>query len=337
MPVEVSIIIPCKDEGETIRLLLAALKDQTYPQDKIEIIIADGMSVDDTREKIGEFQKESPGMRIVVVDNPKLNIPAALNTGILSSQGKIIIRMDAHSIPSRDYVERCVTALNQGLGDNVGGVWDIRPQTDMPMAKAIAVAAAHPLAVGNALYRHAKKAAYVDTVPFGAFKRDLLDRIGMFDETLLTNEDYEFNARIRKSGGTIWLDPEIRCIYYARKNLGDLGKQYWRYGFWKAQMIKRYPKTLRLRQALPPLMVGSILLLSILSFMSSTAVILLLIELGIYLFCLLAVGIQLAMKEKQMRHIFNVPLAIATMHFNWGAGFIRGLFFHFPYTSEQEL
>lgn len=335
MSFDVSIIIPCKDESETIRLLLAALRDQTYPQDKMEIIIADGMSSDDTREKIANFQKENPAMLILVVDNPKVNIPAALNAGIQSSQGNIIIRMDAHSIPNSDYIERCVTSLDQGLGDNVGGVWDIRPQTNTPIAKAIAAAAAHPLAVGNALYRHATKAAYVDTVPFGAFKRELLDKVGMFDETLLTNEDYEFNTRIRQNGGRIWLDPGIRCTYYARKNLVDLGKQYWRYGFWKAQMIKRYPKTLRLRQALPPLLVASVLLLSIFSFMSSTALILLLGELALYLLSLLAVGIQLAIKEKQTGHILNVPLAIVTMHFNWGAGFIRGLFFRLPYTEDK--
>jgi glycosyltransferase involved in cell wall biosynthesis len=334
MPAEVSVIIPCKNEGDTIRLLLTALRDQSYPQSNMETIIADGLSEDDTRKKIRDFQQENPDMCIQVVDNPKLTIPSALNAAIHESHGRVIIRMDAHAIPQQDYIERCVHALDANIGENIGGVWDIRPLNDSPMAKAIAAAASHPLAVGDASYRHASKAAYVDTVPFGAFKRELLDKVGLFDESLLTNEDYEFNTRIRQSGGCIWLDPEIRSVYYARKSLGELGRQYWRYGFWKAQMIKRYPKTLRLRQALPPLFVASLFVLSIASFISGLAVIILFSELALYLLALLAVGIQLAFKEKQASHLLYVPLAIATMHLNWGAGFIRGLFFRQPRQVE---
>ena len=127
------------------------------------------------------------------------------------------------------------------------------------MAQSIAAAASHPLGVGDALYRHASKASQVDTVPFGAFKRELLALVGFFDESLLTNEDYEFNTRIRKSGGTIWLDPAIRSVYFARPTLAALARQYSRYGFWKWRMLRRYPETLRWRQGLPPLFVLSLL------------------------------------------------------------------------------
>jgi len=180
--------------------------------------------------------------------------------------------------------------LQEGIGDNVGGVWDIHPRNEKWIARSIAVAASHPLGVGDAQYRFTNKAAYVDTVPFGAFKRDLIDKIGPFDETLLSNEDYEFNTRIRESGGRIWLDPSIRSIYYARPNLDELSRQYWRYGFWKAQMLKRYPKTLRLRQAIPPLFVLSLLIFAIAALLFPLAQWLMFSEALLYILVLMGVG-----------------------------------------------
>ena len=334
--VKVSVIIPCFNEGETIRPLLSALSGQTYPLADMEVVIADAMSEDDTRKQIKRFQKENPGLTILLVDNPKRFIPAGLNAAMRAASGEIFLRMDAHAIPQPDYVERSVRALEEGKAENVGGVWDIRPRSEKLMARTIAAVASHPLAVGDARYRFAEKAAYVDTVPFGAFKRSLVDKIGGFDETLLTNEDYEFNVRIRNSGGRIWLDPAIRSTYYARESLSELSSQYWRYGFWKAQMLKRYPKTLRLRQALPPLFVLSLLGLSIGAYMHPLPALLVLIELGLYLLILLAVATQVAIKNKQPKFLYSVPLAIATMHFSWGAGFLRGLLTRNEVKTEEE-
>jgi hypothetical protein len=162
-------------------------------------------------------------------------------------------------MPYPDYIERSVADLQAGFGENVGGTWEIQPGAQTWVAQSIAAAASHPLGVGDALYRHTDRAAHVDTVPFGAFKRELLALIGFFDESLLTNEDYEFNARIRRSGGKIWLDPSIRSVYFARPTLAKLARQYTRYGFWKWRMLRRYPETLRWRQALPPLFVFSLI------------------------------------------------------------------------------
>jgi glycosyltransferase involved in cell wall biosynthesis len=325
MAKRVSVIIPCKNEEKTITLLLNALKEQNFGQSEMEIIIADAMSDDDTRQAVRNFQNLHPEMDIQIVDNPKIHIPCGLNVGIQSSQGEIIIRMDAHSVPHKDYVALCVSGLDENRADNVGGVWDIKPLTNTTMAKAIADAASHPVGVGNARYRYTNKSGYVDTVPFGAFKRDLFDRIGLFDETLLTNEDYEFNERIRQNGGKIWLNPEICSNYFARKNLRELSRQYWRYGLWKSQMIKRYPKSLRMRQILPPLFIIFLILLGIASSITIKALFLLGIVLTIYSLTLFIVGIQLALKKKMPPHLLNIPLAIATMHFSWGCGFIYGL------------
>jgi len=235
----------------------------------MEVLIADGLSEDGTRDVIAEFQTKHPDLQVHVLENPNRIIPAALNVGIAAAQGEYILRMDAHAIPRPDYVARCVEVLQARQAENVGGVWEIQPQNESWIARSIAAAGAHPMAVGDAGYRIGSQAGYVDTVPFGAFRRELIERIGLFDERLLTNEDYEFNTRIRQSGGRIWLDPQIRSVYFARGSLSDLAKQYWRYGYWKAQMLKRYPKTLRMRQALPPIFVLSLILLPILSLIFS--------------------------------------------------------------------
>ena len=128
---------------------------------------------------------------------------------------------------------------------NVGGVWDIRPGGEGWVARSIAAAVAHRLGAGDAGYRAGARAGEVDTVPFGAFDRRWLERVGAFNEELLTNEDYEYNYRLRQAGGMIWLDPSIRCVYFARPTLSALARQYWRYGFWKAHMLTRYPRSLR--------------------------------------------------------------------------------------------
>jgi succinoglycan biosynthesis protein ExoA len=143
-----------------------------------------------------------------------------LNQAIRESRGEIIVRLDAHSMPIPEYVERCVAAHQAGKGDNVGGVWEIRPGAQTRMAEAISFAAAHRLGAGDAMYRVGAKEGAVDTVPFGSFRRELVERIGAFDETLLANEDYEFNTRVRESGGTVWLDPSIRSVYFSRSTLG---------------------------------------------------------------------------------------------------------------------
>ncbi len=331
---KVSIIVPCYNEQDTIHLLLEALLEQTYPQQEMEVIIADGMSTDLTREKIAAFQSAHPQLTVRIVDNSKRSIPAALNQAIDAAQGEFIVRLDAHSMPKPDYVALSVEALEAGLGDNVGGVWEIRPGGVYTgrFARAIAVAASHPLGVGDARYRVGGSAQAVDTVPFGAFRRTLVDQIGHFDETLLSNEDYEFNVRARQSGATIWLDPAIRSVYFPRGNLAALARQYWRYGYWKLRMLLRYPDTFRWRQ-LSGAFVLTWLGLGLLSIWFVFARWLLLAEAIIYISALMIAGIQSAIKNRDFGLVFGVPLAIAVMHFSWGTAFIWSLIKYFVFRS----
>ena len=204
------------------------------------------------------------------------------------------------------------------------------------MARSIACAAAHPLGVGDALYRYTDRAALVDTVPFGAYRRDLLEKIGQYDESLLTNEDYEFNTRIRQAGGRIWLNPKIQSVYYARSSLSALAKQYWRYGYWKYRMLRRYPQTLRWRQAIPPLFVISVAGLCFLAVFWQLARVLLLLEIGLYLLVLLIGAIKPSRQLQDPRLLIGIPLAIATMHFAWGAGFLGSMVKSFSRNSSEK-
>jgi succinoglycan biosynthesis protein ExoA len=321
----VSIIIPCYNEEGTIGLLLEALYRQTFPRYELEIVIADGMSVDGTRQEIDSFSQQHPDLKIKVVDNPRRAIPSGLNKAISASSGDFIVRLDAHSVPKKDYVSRSVAALNSGLGENVGGVWEIEPAGAGWVSRSIAAAAAHPLGVGDARYRYADKAQPVDTVPFGAFRRTLVEKIGGYDETLLTNEDYEFNVRIRRSGGQVWLDPDIRSTYFARATFSQLARQYWRYGYWKARMLHRYPSTLRWRQALPPLFILSLVGLSLLAPWFSFARMLLLLETFVYLSILILVSASAAIRKQDPALLPGIPLAICIMHLAWGSAFLWSL------------
>jgi len=318
----VSLIVPCYNEQASIGLLLDAIRRQTCGLDKIEVIIADGMSTDGTREAIRDYASQHPELSIRLIENPKRIIPAALNTAIEAAEGNVIIRLDAHSAPKPDYVERCLTVLEETDAANVGGVWEIQPGAETWVARAIADAASHPLGAGDARYRISGDPGAVDTVPFGAFRREWLEKVGPFNEELLTNEDYEYNVRIRKAGGVVWFDPSIRSIYFARPDLRSLARQYWRYGFWKVRMLRRYPGTLRWRQALPPIFVLSVVILAALAFPFALARLLLTVQLGAYLLVTTFAGLQESIRRKDMGLILGFPPAIWTMHCAWGAGLI---------------
>lgn len=218
----VSIIVPCRNEERYIRGFLDSVLASTYPADQMELLIVDGISEDGTRENVLEYAKRNPLIRLL--DNPKKSTPAALNVAVTNATGDIIIRMDVHSFYPPDYVEKCVRYLEQYSADNVGGIRRSAALDDGFLGSAIACSVSHPFTAGNALYRTGVSSPrWVDTVFGGCYRKDVFQRIGLFNEKLTRSQDREFNYRLLKAGGRILLVPDVHCTYYVRSNL----REFW--------------------------------------------------------------------------------------------------------------
>ena len=322
---EISIIIPCYNEERFIGGVLERLVQQSCDA-RYEIVIVDGRSTDGTRQAIENFAAQNGEVSLRVVDNPARNIPTALNLGISAARGELIVRMDAHSAPSINYVARCAELLREQRAAIVGMPWHIKPGAGSPVARAIAVAVSHPLGAGDAKYRFSGAAAqFVDTVPFGAFHKSLWEGLGGFNEALLANEDYDFNYRTRKNGGQILLDNEAHSDYFARASVGELAKQYFRYGLWKARMVKLHPESIKLRQMIPPLFVVSLPVLAVLSLIFPIVGWLLLAVVSFYFLAVLAGSVQAASRAGESGLALYLPAIFMVIHFCWGTGFVIGL------------
>lgn len=321
----VSVVIPCFNEERFIYGVLDQLAKQ-YDSNRYEIIIVDGLSTDRTREEVQRFIAANSAVHVRLVDNPSRHIPAGLNIGIASARGEIIVRMDAHSIPSPNYVRRCVESLTGTDASVIGMPWRIQPATGTASARAIALAVAHPFGIGDAKYRlHVENQVLVDTVPFGAFRKELWQSLGGFNESLLTNEDYEFNYRVRQAGGRILLDGTAHCVYYARSSFKELARQYFRYGFWKAQMLKLYPESIRWRHLVAPTFVMSVILLTLLLPALKSAGWLLLAAWSAYAVLALTSALQLTYRSREVRLLPHVFFSFLVIHTCWGFGFWCGM------------
>jgi cellulose synthase/poly-beta-1,6-N-acetylglucosamine synthase-like glycosyltransferase len=325
-----SVILPIRNEVKHIRTCLERLLTQDYPADKLEILVIDGMSEDGTRDIVREMIREHPERRLRLLDNPKRIVPPALNIGIQAAEGEIVIRMDGHTVPAPDYVSACVRALEATGAANVGGV--IGHTSDTPFGKAVAKAQGHPLGVGGAKFRYAKEGQYVDTVPFGAFRREIFEKTGLFDESMIRNQDYEMNVRIRKTGGKIYLDPAIHAVYTPRDTPRRLWKQYFEYGWWRVETIRRHPDSLRWRQAIPPVFVAAVVLLGLLSFWPVARALLALAVVP-YVAVLGATSWRL---RRELARPWQFGLAVAIMHFAFGLGFWTNLLSggRWPYRAQ---
>lgn len=321
----VSIVIPCYNEERYIGTVLENLQSQ-YPIERFEIIVVDGMSEDGTRRIVENFIGRPDTAPVRLIDNPARNIPAALNLGIRAATGEIIVRMDAHSVPSANYVRRAVEVLEQGDAEVVGMPWRIAPGADTPMARAIALAVAHPFGIGDAKYRSTNvQTQYVDTVPFGVFRKSLWTQLGGFNEELLANEDYDFYYRARRDGGRVLLDAEAYSTYFARPTLKELAKQYARYGGWKAQMVKLHPNSIRLRQAVAPLFVLSLVSFSLLGLVWRPAWLVVLLILAAYSMLATWFAFKSGARHGKLALSPLIALVFFVVHVAWGGSFLGGL------------
>jgi GT2 family glycosyltransferase len=246
-----------------------------------------------------------------------------MNVGIRAARGDIIVRLDGHSRPHPDYVRRCVERLREPGAGVVGGVWEVTPSQPTAAAKAIALAVSSRLGSGGASYRDRETDPTprdVDTVPFGAYRRSLWHELGGYDESLQVVEDGDFNYRVRQAGYRVILDPATRCTYYSRSTFAALGRQYFRYGWWKMWLLRKHPGATRLRQVIPFGFVTTVLALAFGSAAFSLAAMVLAAVFLAYGAGLLAEALRVSLRVRDVRLWLPLAAAYAVIHFAWGLG-----------------
>lgn len=315
----VTVIMPVLNEAAFIRHSLGAVLQQDYPADHLEILVIDGGSIDGTQSIVQKMLADRPASHLL--DNPRRMQAAALNLGISKAQGDVIIRVDGHTVIAPDYVQQCVYYLTESKADNVGGL--MRPQGNTFVGKGVALAISSPFGSGDAKFHYSEREQYVDSVYMGAYWRRNLEQIGGYDETFWINEDYELNYRLRQTGGKILLNPTIRSIYTPRSSLSALWQQYFRYGQGKVHTLQKHPKSLRWRQAVPPVFVGTFLGTLMGGLFWKPFQFLFGLLAGCYLLANLVASTIVA-RRGGWRYFPVLPLVFATIHFAWGMGFWFG-------------
>jgi succinoglycan biosynthesis protein ExoA len=327
-PCVISIIAACRNESKHIQVFLESLLSQDLQGFDWEIIVADGMSNDGTPDKLKEYARRDS--RIAVIDNPARTVASGLNAAIRIARGEIILRMDAHTEYAPDYARKCVEALETTDADNVGG--PARTKAEGLLACAIQAAYHSRFSTGGARFHDADHSGFVDTVPYGCWRKETLLKLGLFDEELVRNQDDELNLRLTRSGGKIWQSSEIVSWYRPRTTLSALFRQYFQYGFWKVRVIRKHRIPGSWRHLVPGAFVAANLLLLLAaaglaitgSFsLSRKALLACGILLGIYALASLAAS-AVSARQNGWRLFPCLPLTFAVFHISYGLGFLIG-------------
>jgi len=319
--VMVSVIIPCRNEGRCIAACLDSILASDYRGDYLEILVSDGMSKDGTREVLEEYTSRYRNVR--VIDNPEKAVSSGLNRAIRAAAGEIIIRMDAHSEYAPDYIRECVAALQQTGAANVGGA--ARTKAVGFIQEAISVAYHSPFAVGGARFHNIEYEGYVDTVPYGCWRKDKLEETGLFDEELVRNQDDELNLRIIRAGGRIWQSSRIRSWYQPRSSLVALFRQYSQYGYWKVRVIQKHKVPAAWRHLIPGASLAAMICLVVTSFFVAGARWALGASVAAYALCALTAAVVACRQRGRLKLLPILPLVFAVYHTSYGYGFLRGI------------
>jgi len=328
---KVSVIVPIKQEQQYIEECLKRLLKQTYPKSKTEILVVDGMSEDQTRQIVNrELDKANrgwPGM-VRLLDNPKGQRASAMNIGIEQAKYDVIIRVDARTIIADDYIEKCVKTLIETGAENVGGVQ--KPTTiegpNMLTQEAIGIALSNPFGIGNAQFRIGTKSGFADTVYLGCFRKEVFDKVGLFDEEAsVMTEDSDINYRIKKAGGRVYLDKDIVAYYSPRDSIRELWKLYFRYGGARAGFFLKHKNLSSWRQFVPPCFLLFLLVFPFLGFIHSHFIYLWAFAILTYVIVDFVVCCYLSLKEKRPALLAKLLFVFPTLHFAWASGFWRRL------------
>lgn len=318
----VSVILPVRNEGAYIESCIHSIFTQDY-SGEIEILVAEGMSTDDTRKIINDYVLLNPQHNIQILGNPGKIVPTGMNIALRQAKGKIIIRADGHCILASDYVRKCVEHIQKDAVDGVGGPMESIGET--PIAKAIAICMSSPFGVGNSTFRTTSgKSMLVDTVPFPAYTRQIIEHVGFYDEELVRNQDDEYNYRIRELGGRIFLADDVRSIYFSRTSLKRLWMQYYQYGYFKVRVLQKHPRQMSLRQFVPPVFVFALVLSLICAFFPSIHVLALPVPL-LYFTANVLASLYTA-SSRGWIYLPYLPVIFSILHLSYGFGFLVGLF-----------
>ena len=312
----VTVMVPAHNEAGFISACLASIQAQDYRN--MQIVVVDSASTDATADIVRRHREEDERIELVQVD--RTGIPLALNRGLAHAQGRWLVRVDAHSTVPECYVRTAVTRLREGRWGGVGGRKDGVGRT--PAGRAVAVAMSSRLAVGNSTYHWGTQAQEVDHLPFGAYPVALVRELGGWDERLVANEDFEFDYRLRGSGSHLLFDPDLVIAWHCRQSIGDLFRQYRRYGRGKVDVAVLHPDSLGPRHVAPPLFIGYLAAALAISprrpWLAQAMV-------APYAAALVADAARLAPRLDRPSEQVRVPLAIAAMHVGWGLGFWSGV------------
>ena len=324
-PRSVAVIIPCYNEELYIGQCLDSLLANDYPSELLDIVVVDGMSSDKTRGIVGRYAEEHPHIRLL--DNPGRLKPIALNRGIKNTSSDVLIRVDAHAVYEDRYISKLVSGLCKHNADNIGGVRDTH-EGRTGFSRAIACVISHPMAVGNAHWRTGvKKPRKVDTVFCGCYRREVFDRIGYFNENLVRTQDREFNLRLIRAGGTIILDPNIRCTYFPRVSWGN----YVRWTYVGAQWLFYAPALTDVRMTawrnlVPSAFVIYHCAIASLPFLNLPPAVAAcsLFPLALYWLLVFGVSLRVAARKRCPAMLPFLLLLFPLTHLSYGAGAIHG-------------
>ena len=317
----VSLVMPIYNEGPYIARSLDQVLAQDYPADRLEVVVADGMSTDNTRQIVADYTRRYP--QISMIDNPVRFRAAGLNLAIAQSTGDIVICIDGHGETAPDFVRQNVQLFREHPEAwSVGGPY--RPSGQNTFGKAVAIAMSHPCGVGVTTHRFPDYEGYAEGAPFAAFRRWVFDRLGWFDELLVRTEDDEFNYRIAQAGGKIYVSPRVRYDYYVRDSVLKLFQQYIQYSFWRIPVVQKHKRPTTIRQVIPPLFFLAIAILAVVGVVLRQPLVALALP-TVYLGVLILVGISL-IPRAGFKVACLVPVAMATMHFAYALGIGYGLY-----------
>jgi cellulose synthase/poly-beta-1,6-N-acetylglucosamine synthase-like glycosyltransferase len=319
----VSIVVPLRNEEAHIERLARSLLDQDYPKDRYEILMADGGSTDATLEILKATDSER---RIRVFANPARTAPAALNALIAASRGDVIVRVDGHSYVAPDYLRRIIEVMNETGESIVGG--PVLMEADSSFRRALVEALYASFAVGSVPYRTRRERCYVPSLQTGAFRREVCERVGPFDESLAVVEDVDFNTRAARAGYRLLLDPSIRFWYIPRPSIGSLWRQIHGVGRIKVAVLAKHPDIIKMKYLIPAACVVMLLVAAVvlLAGLASRSPRLVLIG-GSFplMYALLVAGFALSRIRAIGVAAFWLLAIVPVLHVGYGTGFLLGL------------